>query len=286
MVFETIFETDNGKKFTFGRGGGNYYGMSVGNGMEIALGTSQGFSQIGETVQTQGVGGRVIDVKGELYGDIGERKNALRNACAPMTAGKLIFQGKYFIRVYVKSTPTFSAKREDGRFMMQFFAPFPYFSALEEKAYNIGAVTREFRFPVNYGVPHRFGTRAAAKATNVVNDGDVQVAFRLDVRVTGMCENIVITNLNTRKFLKITGAFKAGERITVYHNQDNAIQAELINGDTVADILGRIDDDSNLFALDPGDNLLAATDDNGGMGLSVQFTFQPARAAMYEDQFV
>lgn len=282
-MFEVIFEADNGKKFTFGRSGSNYFGMSIGNGVDVALGTSQGFSQIGETVQTRSVGGRTIDVKGELYGSIAERKNALRNACAPLSSGRLVFDSRFFIQVYVKSAPTFSPKQGNGRFMMQFFAPFPFFSSVTEKAYSIGGVTKEFRFPVNYSIPHRFGTRSAAKATNVVNDGDVAVPFRMDLRVTGSCENPVITNLNTRAFLKITGTLDVGDRISVYLGKDNAIRVERTNGGVTEDILSRLDDDSTLFELAAGDNLLAASDDNGGLGMSVQFTFNPARAAIYED---
>jgi len=281
-LFEVIFEADNGKKFTFGRGGSNYFGMNIGNGMDVALGTSQGFSQIGETVQTQSVGGRTIDVTGEMYGDIENRKNALRNVCAPMTAGRLIFRKEYYIRVYVKAAPSFSAKRGNGMFKMQFYAPFPFYSTMEEKAYSIGQITKQFRFPVNYSTPHRFGTRSAAKATNVQNEGDVSVAFRLDIRADGDCTNVTVTNLKTMAFLRITGGLSLGDRVTVYRDKDNAVRAELTSGGVTTDIIGRIDEDSTLFDLAAGENLLAATDDEGGGNLFVQFTFHPARAALYE----
>lgn len=281
-MFEVIFEADNGKKFTFGRGGSNYFGMSIGNGMDVALGTSQGFSQIGETVQTQSVGGRTIDVTGEMYGDIESRKDALRNVCAPMTAGRLVFRKEYYIRVYVKAAPSFSAKRGNGLFKMQFFAPFPYYSTVAEKAYSIGQITKQFRFPINYSTPHRFGTRSAAKATNVLNDGDVPVAFRLDIRADGTCTNVTVTNLKTLAFLRIAGELSMGDRVAVYRNQDNAVRAELTRGGVTTDILARIDENSTLFDLAAGENLLAASDDEGGGNLFAQFTFHPARATLYE----
>lgn len=277
-----VFETDDGKKFTFGRGGSNYFDMSIGNGMDVALGLSQGFSQVGQTVQTQSVGGRNIDVTGELYGEIEERKRALSAACAPMTAGRLVFWDKYFIRVVVKAAPSFSAKKGVGIFKMQFFAPFPYFSAVAEKAYSIGSVTKEFRFPINYSRPHRFGTRSTAKATDVRNDGDVPVAFRLDIQANGNCSNVRVTNLKTLAFLKITGELELGDRVAVYRDADNAVRAELTRDGITSDIIARVDDDSTLFDLAAGENLLAATDDNGGNNLSVQFTFHPAKAVLYE----
>lgn len=281
-MFEVIFEAENGKKFVFGRNGSNYFSMSIGNGMSVALGTSQGFSQIGETVETQSVGGRTIDVTGEMYGDIIQRKDALRSACAPLTAGRLVFQKSHFIRVYVKAAPTFSAKQGNGRFKMQFYAPFPFYSSLEEKAYTIGRVTKEFRFPVTYSGTHRFGTRSAAKATNVLNEGDIRVPFRLDIQAKGTCINVTVTNLNTLEYLRINGTLNAGDRVAIYHDTDNSLRAELTSGGITTDIIGRIDDGSTLFELEAGRNLLAATDDEGGTGLSVQFTFHPARAALYE----
>ena len=52
-MFEVVFENDNGKKFAFGSSGGNWFAMNIADGMEVTLGKSQGFAQIGETVETQ-----------------------------------------------------------------------------------------------------------------------------------------------------------------------------------------------------------------------------------------
>lgn len=280
---EIYFESDGGKRFAFGKAGSNTYGMSLGNGMDMALGTSQGFSKIGETVQTQSVAGRIIDVKGEFYGTkIAERKDALRNVCAPLTAGKLFFWGKWFIRVFVKSAPTFSPKRGDGRFMMQFYAPFPFYSQMQEKSYSIGEVTKQFRLPINFSKPHRFGTTSTAKATDVNNDGDVPVKFRVDIHARGICTNVTITDLNSRKMMRINGEIGAGDQVAVYQDDNGALRAELHRNGEPIDILGRIDDDSNLFQLQPGENLLAATEDGGNGAMTVRFSFHPARAVLYE----
>lgn len=291
-MFEVIFEADNGKKFTFGRSGCNYFDMDIGAGMSVTLGISQGFTQIGETVQTQCVGGRTIKVTGEMYGDIEKQKNYLRHVCAPMTSGRLVFdmaefnpifiQEKYYIRVYVKASPSFSAKRGDGTFMMQFYAPFPYYSLVAEKAYRIGQVEKHFRFPINYAETHRFGTRLEAKATDVHNEGDVPVPFRLDVQAEDTCSNVTVTNMKDLSFLRITGTLNQGERVAVYRDQDNAVRAELTSGTATTDIIDRIDEESTLFTLATGENLLTVTNDKGKGKLYVQFTFHPARAALYE----
>ena len=283
MSFETVFIADNGKKFVFGRNGSNYYGMSIGNGMAVNLGIAQGFGQVGETVQAQSVGGRTIDVSGELYGDIPARKNSLRSACAPLTAGKLWFQGKYYIRVYVKSAPSFSAVRDNGLFRLQFYAPFPYYIGKDEKVYSIGEVRAEFSFPVNDGATHRFGTKSMARYINVINDGDVSMPLNISIAATSACTNVTITNLETLEFLKISGTINAGERVSIYRDHNNAVRAELISGESITDIISRIDDDSTLFELAVGDNLLAAVCEEGGNGLSVRFSFSKAVVSIYED---
>lgn len=281
-MFEVIFENDNGKKFIFGPAGSNWFGMSVGNGLDVTLGKSQGFGQIGETVETLSVTGRPIDVTGEFYGNIVSHKNALRSACAPLSAGRLIFQKTHYIRVFVKAAPTFSAVKKNGLFKMQFYAPFPFFRDLSQRQHLIGAVVPGFQFPVNYAEPHHFGLRSSARSTNVVNDGDVRVPFDLHLRSSGISTNITVTNLRTFAFLRLRGTVSAGESVRIYRDEENVLRAELTADGVTTDILYRVDEDSTLFELEVGDNLISANDDEGGVSLTARFTFHPAVAALYE----
>ena len=281
-MFEAVFENDNGSKFVFGIRGGNFFGMNVGESVEVSIGTSQGFSQVGETVETLSVSGRPIDVTGKLLGNIVERKNALRNVCAPFSTGRLIFNDAHYIRVWVKSPPSFSAVKNNGLFRMQFYAPFPYFSALSETRLVIGGVTPMFRLPINYSKPHRFGSKSTERFVNVWNSGDVKIPFRMVMRSEGVSTNPTVTNLNTFAFLKFNGTIYPGEYITVYRDNSNALRAELTQGDAVTDIIDWLDDGSALFELDPGDNLISYSDEQNGAGLLVSFSFNPAQAVLYE----
>lgn len=281
-MYSVVFEADNGKKYVFGINGNTVFDMDLGAGVTVDIGTSQSFSQVGETVDTQSVSGRPINVKGVVYGDVPERKRAMRNVLAPFTHGRLVFNGTHFIRVYVKATPSFSPVRNDGRFTMQFYAPFPFFSDINEQNYYIGAVVPQFRFPVNYGVPHRFGTRSAARYTNVVNTGDVRVPFRAYIHSDGTCTNVTISNLKTFAFLKLNGTLNAGDSVEIYRDDSGVLRAELTSGGVVSDIISWIDEDSSLFELEAGDNLLSANDDEGGVSLTARFTFNPAVVALYE----
>ena len=49
-MYSAIFEADNGQKYIFGRDGETVFDMDLGNGVTVNVGTSQGFSQVGETV--------------------------------------------------------------------------------------------------------------------------------------------------------------------------------------------------------------------------------------------
>lgn len=281
-MYEVIFENDNGKKFTFGPAGSNWFGMNIGDGMEVTLGKSQGFSQVGETVETMTVAGRPIDVTGQFYGNIVERKNALRNVCAPMASGRLIFQKTHYIRVYVKAAPSFSAVKNNGLFKMQFYAPFPFFYSHEEKVYRLGGVTKQFRFPVNYSKPHRFGTRSANRYTNVINPGDVSVPFKLELHSSGVSTNPTVTNLTTYAYLKLNGTLNAGDVATIYRDSGNVLRAELTSGGVTTDIISWVADESTLFELASGDNLIQANDDENSAGLYANISFSPAVVALYE----
>ena len=281
-MFEAVFENDNGKVFTFGPNGGNYFGMNIGESVDITLGSSQGFSQIGETVETMSVGGKPIDVTGKLFGDIVERKNALRNVCAPFATGRLVFNKTHYIRVCVKSPPSFSAVKNNGLFKMQFYAPFPYFTTFGESHNLIGGIIPAFRLPVNYSEPHRFGIRSADRYTNIVNSGDIRVPFKLILRSEGICTNPTVTNMTSFAFLKINGTLNAGEYITVYRDNSNVLRVELTQGNVVTDVIDWLDDESSLFELESGDNLISASDEQGGVSLVVSFIFNPAQAVLYE----
>lgn len=281
-MYEVVFESDLGKKYVFGKNGNTVFDMDFGEGMSVDIGTSQGFSQIGETVENRSVAGRTIKVNGTIYGnDIASRKRVMRNILAPFASGRLIFES-YYTKVYVKTAPTFSPVRDDGRFSMQFFAPFPFFYGKEESSVELGGVTPLFKFPVNYAIPHKFGEKANEKYSNIVNAGDVKVPFRISLSSNGTSTNPVISNLTTFEFLKLNGVLNAGDSIDIYRDEGNVMRVELLSAGVKYDATSWVDEDSTLFELNVGDNLIAANDDEGGAGLTARFSFNPAVAALYE----
>lgn len=282
-MYSVTFQSDNGKKFVFGVNGGNVFDMNLGNGLTATLSTSQGFSQVGETVQSSSVSGRSISVNGTLFRNVDTQKKTMRRIFTPYTSGKLVFDNKYYTRVFVKSSPSFSSIKNDGRFTMQFFAPYPFFFENSETVVELGTLQAMFHFPINYATPHKFGERTGTKYVNVLNDGDVLVPFSLTLRTTASeSNNIVLTNLKSFQTLKINGTLNAGEVIQIYRDNDNILRATLTKNETEEDIISRIDESSDLFTLDVGDNLISVNDDEGGNSIIATVLFNPAVVALYE----
>lgn len=281
-MYNVIFESDNGLKYFFGADGNTVFDMDFGNGVSVNIGTSQGFTQVGETVESMSVGGRTIFVSGAVFGDIYERKTTMRKVFAPFRWGRLVFEGKYYTRVCVKESPAFSSAKNNGRFTMQFFAPFPYFYFLNQTNIVIGDIQPMFRFPINYADPHKFGERSLSRYSNIYNEGDVDVSFQLYIESLGESVNPIITNLNTMEHLKINGTLTIGDIIKIYRDEGNILRAELTSNGETTDIISWIDDASDLFVLHVGDNLVSYNDDGGNSTLIVRFIYSPAVVAVYE----
>lgn len=282
-MYSAIFESDNGSVFVFGKNGGNVFDMDLGSSVSVNIGTSQGFSQVGETVETMAVNGRPISVKGVLFRDIDNQKKNMRKIFAPFVAGKLTFEDGHYTRVYVQDPPSFSSVKQDGRFTMQLFAPFPYFYGQNEESVQIGGIVPMFSFPVNYSESHSFGERSENRFSTIYNDSDVKVPYSFQIRINGISTNPTVTNLLTFEFLKINGAFSSGCVIDVFRDENNVLRANLTDSDgNVTDIISMIDDDSTLYELAVGDNLISINDDEGGVGMSASVSFQPVVVALYE----
>ena len=281
-MYNVVFENDNGSKYIFGANGNTVFDMDLGNGVPVNIGTSQGFSQIGETIQNRTVSGRVINVSGAVYGNIQERKKTMRRVMSPFSFGRLVFDGMYYIRVCVKSAPTFSPVKNNGKFTMQLYAPYPFFKSVEEKNVEIGTINGLFSFPINYATTHKFGEKGTERYKNVYNDSDVSVPFSLYLSCYGTSTNPVISNLHTFQSLKINGTLNVGDYVKIYRNDDNVFVAELTSDGLKTDIISWIDESSDLFELVVGDNLISVTDDEGGASLSVKITYNPVVVAVYE----
>lgn len=281
-MYSLKFIKDNGDIFLLGTDNNIVCDVDGLSGIDVNLGKSQGFSQIGESIDTQSVGGKLLKVKGVIYKNLASTKNALIKAFPAFTSGRLVFQDKYYIYVYVKESPTVAPTKKGGAFMLALYAPFPFWKEIAESTFYIGAITPMFSFPVNYETPHTFGTKSAARYINIVNNGDLKTAYRLDLTTEATSTNITLTNLKTFEFIKFNGTLNAGERISIYRDNNNQLKAVFYDGSVETDIISWIDEESTLYEMNIGDNLILASDDDGGENLTAQLTFNTVLGGVYE----
>lgn len=282
MAFNAYFERDDGQVFHFGPQGGNHFMMDFFQGMEMELGTVQGFGQVGTSVQTVSVSGRPLTVTGEIYGDIANGKRQLRSVCSPFAKGRLVFNDAYYARAYVKAAPSVSPHRQSGLFSLQFYLPYPFFKTLNTQQERLGELIKGYRLPVNFSAPHHFGIHSTEAYSHVVNDGDVPVSLSVTFRASGSVANPRLVNLVTQERLQVNVNMTTGDTLRLYWSDDGVLQAELTHNLTTTNVIGSVTDDSTLFSLAVGDNPLLATDDNGGVTLEAAVTYEPAVGVLYE----
>jgi hypothetical protein len=276
--------SNTGETYDFGISGSTVFDMDIGGGISVDISTSQGFSQMGESVEGQTTVGRIINVKGVIYKDISRLKKKLRNVFSPFTSGRLTFENGYYIDVYVKDTPTFLPKKDDGRFTMLLYAPFPFFSKSDNEMVELGETVPLFSFPVNYAEEHIFGHRNTETDATIVNDGNVDVGFNVVFSTIGVVSNISVTNLDTEEFLKVKGDLYAGWKIILDRNAEGVLTATMTDGIEKINIIDQVDENSTLFKIRKGVNRFRIRDDfSNGKMLNADFIYSEAVTSIYED---
>jgi len=246
------------------------------SGIDVNLSTSQGFEQMGETIDTQSVSGLYRTIKGVVFRDYKKWANKLLTELPVFTSGKLYFEESYYCHITVSKTPSI-AKDKNGKisFVFQVFCstPFWYYSQSVEQSF--GGYIPAFRFPVNYSNPHRFGIKTSIDFVNCYNEGTVVIPFSVQFTSTATVSNFGLVNIYTGQQLKINTTLGYGEKVVVEF-RNNILSVEKIVGSVVTDIFSSLDENSNLFRLNVGDNLLSVIADAGRDELVTNISFETA----------
>ena len=274
-MYDLTFESKTGKNLIL-----NYENdiiirrITGANGINLTLGLSQGYQQIGRSVISAAIGGMTLTIDGYILDGNTQRKKELLQAFAPFSSGRLWWEGRYFVDVVVQSSPTISQTRH-STFSFRLYAETPYWSEKDKVTSVSGNVAPEFRFPINYSTPHRFGTKNPLKSYNIVNSGDVEALF--DVEISGLedIENPKIVNKKTGKFLLFNGDISVGERLVFSQTQKNIeVKKKHLDG-SETNAFDMLDDFSSFFSLDVGDNIVDIEADSGKDAMEVSISFYP-----------
>lgn len=287
MAYKITIRPDNGLALSINAPGCGLAGnLDPVNGVDVNIGTSQSVNQIGDSIDSQTVNGVLRTISGECL-TVAAAK-ALLTALAPLSSGKLILNDRYFCEYVVKKSPYVVRTKGSlyGKtFSAMLYCRLPYWQSLSEVQYVLGGFVPSFRLPINYSTPHKFGERRPSAFINVRNEGDFRSPYRLSFRSEG--ENIVnpvLLNVVTGQKLRLLTTITQGQTLTVYR-ENNHLYCTRTTGETVEDAFSVLDDGSDLFYLEAGDNVLRAGAESGEDNLQSTISFYSAHMGVYPDDF-
>ena len=272
-VYNAKFISNDGGIFVFGADGSNVFDIDGLSGMTMTLTKSQTYSRVGENVSSKATGGRTLTINGRIYNNISSVKSSMLRTFGAFTAGKLIFDDKFYITAIVKDTPTVSPKRNDGAFMLRLFAPDPYFRDLKTQYVEFSSTTAKFTFPFTLSEKtFVLGSVSPTMTANAYNDGDAPTAYTLAITALQTITNPRLSCGN--KYIAFAMTLEENDELIVWRDDDGSFRADLhqSGGDKVLDAVQYLDDGSTLFELGVGDNNLVVSNKEGvAMGVVVSF---------------
>lgn len=274
-MYDLRFVSDSGREITLNYASGIIVSRVTGvTGMSVTTKTAQGYQQVGVSVSALTVEGRDLTIRGFIFRENAEKKKELLDIFSPFEQGRLYWDSRYWIDVVVKNAPEIEQEK-DSHFTFRLFAPDPYFRATEELISRNGETTGAFSFPVNYSQPHMFGTKSSDTQFIVTNNGQANAPFELTIEGLDPIVNPIVRNMSTGEMLKWNGTIAAGERLRVY-NERGRIRVTLrdVSGVENNAIYG-LDDDSTLFSLAVGDNIIQIAADSGQAAAEAIMSFYP-----------
>lgn len=273
-MYNAKIVTDAGKEFRFGYEFGTIFDISPLSGNDITLGTSQGFQQIGVTVENQSIGG----VNRTIRGTILDKKiaNQMLSSLPAFTTGKLYVNDNRFCDIVINRTPELTfLKNQKIVFSMRVFCASPYWSNSSSESFVISNFKKSFSFPVIYD-RHKFAVETGNAFVNCFNNGDVSSPLTCEFTSDAEVTNYGIVNVRSLQELKFEDVLLPGEKTRLFY-ENGRINAtkENSDGETIG-YLGFLSDSSNLFDIAPGDNTFALFAENNKKNLRAIVTFRSA----------
>lgn len=257
--------------------------VSGASGMDVVINTSQGFTQVGVSVDSMVVRGRNITIMGYILDYYIDAKAALCAAFRPLSGGVLWWEDKYWIRVNVAKTPELQ-NEHNAKFALTLFAPYPYWQGHDEQQAEFGEIYPMFSFPVNYETEHQFGGYGETSYLNCYNAGNLPTNFELLLTARGAVTNPSLRNIMTYKTLRFIGSLVSGDQLKLTH-RFGRVDIEYyssVTGDWRR-ALDFFDDSSDLFELEAGDNAIELDAESGASAMVVRMSWYDTFSGVYLD---
>lgn len=257
-MYRARIETDKGRTFVFGPENCNVFDIDPLSGVDVNLSTSQGFQQIGETVENQSVKGISRTIKGTIYKDQINTARQMLTYLSIFTTGRLYYNDEYYCEIIISKTP-YVKTLKDGKvtFSMMVFCSLPYWYSTSTSTTTIGAYEPRFKFPVIYD-SHMFGEKNPSAFINCYNAGAIESPYEARFTCTTQVKNPGLVNVYTLEKIEFNMTLELDDELVV--RRDNGVLAvELTRDGKTTNALAYMTEDSTLFWLNPGDNVLRLT---------------------------
>lgn len=250
------------------------------NGIDVDLKTAQGVNQVGDTVEDQVVSGVSRTLSVVFWGtDALTRARAFTKKLPYFTKGTLYFGDKYFTRFVLQKTPYFSSYTPDPRCELMLYSEKPYWYSITPMYRILGGFVPAFRFPVCYD-SHTYSTAKDGTASVLRNDGSLPVPFTAALTCILPVEHPKVVDLQTGAFIGFDLTLNAGDKLEIYRSTSDRLACTLTRAGVTENIFAKLDEDSTLTELQPGDNVLSMQAESGAGYLQAAVSFYPMEAGI------
>lgn len=277
-MFDAIFKASNGLTFSFGYKAGVLWSITPLGDLPVDLETSQGYQQVGATVESRSISGVTRTVTGRILRNQDYCKRQLRDVFAPYVTGRLTVAGAYWCDAEVQRTPDISVAGRWPTFSFQLYCPSPFWRSVGETTVTTLQVTPAFRLPTRY-TTHQYGIREQADYLRVHNPGLDTQEFTLTLTAHGTVTNPGVLDPETGEYLRFVCTLQDTDQLRVYREAGRLVIQQIISGQAVNGF-GLLDEQSTLWTLPHGTHPWQRTADAGAEKLYLTLSFCPAFATL------
>lgn len=273
-MFDAVFTTSDGQSFAFGYAAGVLWSCDPLGDLPVDLETSQGYQQVGATVESRSISGVTRTITGRILRNAVCCKRQLRDIFAPSVTGRLTVAGKYYCDAEVQRCPAISAALRWPTFSFQLYCPNPYWYSVAETTAATIKVTPVFRLPACY-TSHQYGIREQASYIRILNDGLDTQNWKLSLTARGDVVNPGVINPETGESLRFVTTLQDGDELQVYRENGQLRVEQVIDGKNY-DVFAVLDESSDLWTVYHGAQAWQRTADSGDSWLFLSLTMHAA----------
>ncbi|MGN0707110.1 MAG: hypothetical protein ACI4JC_03850 [Faecalibacterium sp.] len=260
-MFDAKFAASNGQSFAFGYAAGVLYSIDPLGDLPVELETSQGYQQVGATVESRSISGVTRTITGRILRNADYCKRQLRDVFAPYVTGRLTVAGKYYCDAEVQRCPAISAASRWPTFSFQLYCPNPYWHSVAETSAATLQITPAFTLPVCYET-HQYGLRSQTEWLKIYNAGLDTQDFTLTLTAHGTVENPAVRDPETGEYLRFVVTLEDAEQLRIWR-EHGRLRIEWIIGGTAVNGFSLLDESSTLWTLRHGTQAWARSADSG-----------------------